>query len=113
MILVDESSKGLAPIIVEGIAAAIKSVKTQGPRVFLVEQNVLMTLKLADRHYVIDSGNIVFLGANYRTYRTRLWLSLHRETDFYNSIKINAECHERKPVGIYCYSRGTLSNGSL
>jgi branched-chain amino acid transport system ATP-binding protein len=64
LILVDEPSEGLAPIIVEGIAAAIKSMKSQGMAVLLVEQNVLMTLKLADRHYVIDSGKIIYQGLN-------------------------------------------------
>jgi branched-chain amino acid transport system ATP-binding protein len=64
LILVDEPSEGLAPIIVEGIAAAIKSMKNQGMAVLLVEQNVLMTLKLADRHYVIDSGKIIYQGLN-------------------------------------------------
>ena len=64
LILVDEPSEGLAPIVVEGIAAAIKSMKSQGMAVLLVEQNVLMTLKLADRHYVIDSGKIIYQGLN-------------------------------------------------
>ena len=64
LLLVDEPSEGLAPIIVEGIATAIKSMKTQGMSVLLVEQNVLMTLKLADRHYVIDSGKIIYQGLN-------------------------------------------------
>jgi branched-chain amino acid transport system ATP-binding protein len=64
LILVDEPSEGLAPIIVEEIAAALKSMKTQGMSVLLVEQNVLMTLKLADRHYVIDSGKIIYQGLN-------------------------------------------------
>ncbi len=64
LILVDEPSEGLAPLIVEDIAKAIKKMKNQGTTVLLVEQNVLMTLKLADRHYVIDSGKIIYSGLN-------------------------------------------------
>ncbi len=64
LILVDEPSEGLAPIIVEGIAAAIKSMKSQGMTVLLVEQNILMTLRIADRHYVIDSGKVIYQGLN-------------------------------------------------
>ena len=64
LILLDEPSEGLAPIIVKGIAEAIKKMKRRGMTVLLVEQNVLMTLKLADRHYIIDSGKIIYQGLN-------------------------------------------------
>ena len=64
LILLDEPSQGLAPVIVEDIAQAIGNMKNQGMGILLVEQNVLMTLSLADRHYIIDSGNIIYQGSN-------------------------------------------------
>lgn len=64
LILLDEPSEGLAPVIVKGIAEAIKGMKGRGMTILLVEQNVLMTLELADRHYIIDSGKIIYQGLN-------------------------------------------------
>jgi branched-chain amino acid transport system ATP-binding protein len=64
LILLDEPSQGLAPVIVECIAEAIRNMRNQGMGILLVEQNVLMTLKLADRNYIIDAGNIIYQGLN-------------------------------------------------
>jgi branched-chain amino acid transport system ATP-binding protein len=62
LLLLDEPSLGLAPLIVKQIFEAIKELNAQGLTVFLVEQNAYHTLKLADRGYVMVNGNITMSG---------------------------------------------------
>jgi branched-chain amino acid transport system ATP-binding protein len=62
LMLVDEPSQGLAPLIVEEVYQIIGGLKASGVSVLLVEQNALLALKVADRAYVLDEGRIVFHG---------------------------------------------------
>ena len=62
LLLLDEPSLGLAPLIVKQIFAAIKDLNREGLTVFLVEQNAYHTLKLADRGYVMVNGRITLSG---------------------------------------------------
>ncbi len=59
VLLMDEPSMGLAPILVEQVFDTIKNIKEAGTTIFLVEQNANMALEVADRAYVIQTGNIV------------------------------------------------------
>jgi len=60
LLLVDELSLGLAPVVVQKISRILKSInKTKGIGIFLVEQNVPMALELADKGYIIENGRIV------------------------------------------------------
>ena len=59
ILLMDEPSMGLAPILVEQVFDTITEIKEQGTTVFLVEQNATMALSIADRGYVLQTGNIV------------------------------------------------------
>ena len=59
VLLLDEPSMGLAPVLVEQIFNIIKEINTQGTTVLLVEQNALMALGIAHRGYVLQSGQIV------------------------------------------------------
>jgi len=59
LLLLDEPSMGLAPILVDEIFAAIEDLKRAGTTIFLVEQNAFAALKIADRGYVIETGGIV------------------------------------------------------
>jgi branched-chain amino acid transport system ATP-binding protein len=61
-ILLDEPSEGLAPIIVEQMAAAVKALKAEGLSVLLSEQNLYFAHEVADRAYVIDRGRIRYEG---------------------------------------------------
>jgi branched-chain amino acid transport system ATP-binding protein len=63
LILIDEPSQGLAPIIVHEVYRTIEDLRTHGVSILLVEQNALMALKAAQRAYVIDDGRIVYEGA--------------------------------------------------
>jgi branched-chain amino acid transport system ATP-binding protein len=65
LLLLDEPSLGLAPLIVKQIFAAIKELNSQGLTVFLVEQNAYHTLKLADRAYVMVNGKITMSGTGH------------------------------------------------
>jgi branched-chain amino acid transport system ATP-binding protein len=59
LLLLDEPSEGLAPVIVQQIAATIRELKTRGFTVLLVEQNFRFAQTVADRHYVMEHGRVV------------------------------------------------------
>lgn len=59
VLLLDEPSMGLSPILVEQIFSIIKNINQQGTTVLLVEQNALMALAVANRGYVLQTGQIV------------------------------------------------------
>src|SRR6476469_8454064 len=59
VLLLDEPSMGLAPILVEQIFDIIKTINQQGTTVLLVEQNALMALAIANRGYILQTGEIV------------------------------------------------------
>ena len=62
LLLLDEPSMGLAPVIVEDIARIIEEIKTQGVPVVLVEQNAELALELADYAYVLETGTLALEG---------------------------------------------------
>ena len=62
LLLLDEPSLGLAPIIIQQIFDIIEQLRKDGVTVFLVEQNANQALKLADRAYVLENGHIVMQG---------------------------------------------------
>jgi len=62
LMLVDEPSQGLAPMIVEEVYRILAELKARGVAIVLVEQNALLALKIADRAYVMDAGRIVHHG---------------------------------------------------
>lgn len=66
LLLLDEPSLGLAPIIIQQIFQIIEQLREEGVTIFLVEQNAHQALKLADRGYVMEHGHIVLedSGAN-------------------------------------------------
>ena len=63
MLMLDEPSMGLAPLIVKEIFALIQRIRSTGITVFLVEQNARVALKISDRAYVLETGNVVLSGA--------------------------------------------------
>jgi branched-chain amino acid transport system ATP-binding protein len=62
VLLLDEPSMGLSPILVEQIFEIIRSINEQGTTVLLVEQNALMALNVAKRGYILQTGEIVLTG---------------------------------------------------
>ncbi len=62
LIMMDEPSLGLAPIIVQGVFDIIREINKQGMTILLVEQNANMALKAAHRAYVMETGNITLSG---------------------------------------------------
>ena len=62
LLLLDEPSLGLAPIVVHAIFAAIDDINKEGTTILLVEQNAAMALAVAQRGYVIETGSIVLSG---------------------------------------------------
>ncbi len=62
LLLLDEPSMGLSPILTEEIFRIIREINSQGTSILLVEQNALMALSVAHRAYVLETGNIVLHG---------------------------------------------------
>ena len=62
MLLLDEPSLGLAPILVQQVFSTIKEINAQGTTVLLVEQNALQALSIAHRAYVLQTGRVVLEG---------------------------------------------------
>ncbi len=62
LLLLDEPSMGLAPIIVEEIFEVIKTLRDSGTTIFIVEQNAFLALSVTDRAYVLENGKIVMSG---------------------------------------------------
>jgi branched-chain amino acid transport system ATP-binding protein len=58
-LLLDEPTEGLAPVIVKQIGAAIRDLKEEGFTILLVEQNLQFAISVADRHYVLEHGQVV------------------------------------------------------
>jgi branched-chain amino acid transport system ATP-binding protein len=63
LVLLDEPSMGLAPVLVQEIFAIIREINEQGTTILLVEQNARMALKIANRAYVMQTGEIVLSGS--------------------------------------------------
>ena len=64
LLLVDELSLGLAPVIVDGLLEALSAIRAEGTTVLMVEQDVKAALTCADRGYVLRQGRIVKSGAS-------------------------------------------------
>ncbi|MCL6592356.1 MAG: ABC transporter ATP-binding protein [Alicyclobacillus sp.] len=62
VLLLDEPSLGLSPLLVEQVFTALAEIKQQGTTILLVEQNAAMALELADRGYVLANGRLVLAG---------------------------------------------------
>ena len=59
LLLMDEPSMGLAPVLVEAIFETIRQINKEGTTILLVEQNALMALSVANRGYILQTGEIV------------------------------------------------------
>ena len=64
MLLLDEPTEGLAPVIVQQIGRTIREIKTRGFTVLLVEQNFRFAATVADRHYVVEHGRLIDMTPN-------------------------------------------------
>jgi branched-chain amino acid transport system ATP-binding protein len=62
VLLLDEPSLGLAPILVDAIFEVIREINSEGTTILLIEQNALLALKTASRGYVLETGNIALSG---------------------------------------------------
>jgi branched-chain amino acid transport system ATP-binding protein len=62
MMLLDEPSMGLAPLLMAGVFDALKQINQEGTTILLVEQNARMALKFAQRGYVLENGLVVLAG---------------------------------------------------
>ncbi len=63
LLLLDEPSLGLAPLVVEDIMATLSGLRAEGMTILLVEQNARAALKVADRAYVLETGRIILSGS--------------------------------------------------
>jgi branched-chain amino acid transport system ATP-binding protein len=63
LLILDEPSQGLAPLIVQEVLKVVAAARAEGISVLLVEQNVRAAVEIADRAYVLDDGRVVYSGA--------------------------------------------------
>jgi branched-chain amino acid transport system ATP-binding protein len=63
LLMLDEPSLGLAPIIVQQLFETLKTIRAQGTTILLVEQNAHMALSIADRGYVLETGTVIVQGS--------------------------------------------------
>lgn len=63
IVLMDEPTEGLAPIVVRELRDKLLEIKQEGVTIFLAEQNVKLALSLCDRHYIMEKGEIRFEGS--------------------------------------------------
>ena len=93
MIMIDEPSLGLAPLMVEEVFGVLRALKNEGITLLIVEQNTRVALDLADFGYVMESGRIVLEGkaedlkANEDVREFYLGLNLEGERKSYRNIK--------------------------
>jgi branched-chain amino acid transport system ATP-binding protein len=59
LLLLDEPTEGLAPVIVQQIGGVLRTLKTKGFTILLVEQNFRFAATVADRHYIVDNGRVI------------------------------------------------------
>ena len=71
LLILDEPSQGLAPLIVREVFRIVQQMRAEGISVLLVEQNARMSLEIADNAYVLDDGIMVYSGTGPRTRRRR------------------------------------------
>jgi branched-chain amino acid transport system ATP-binding protein len=62
LLILDEPSQGLAPLIVQDVFRVVSAARAEGISVLLVEQNVRAAVEIADRAYVLDDGRVVYSG---------------------------------------------------
>ncbi len=83
LLLLDEPSLGLAPMIVEEIAKAVEGFRADGVTILLVEQNAELALHLASRGYVIETGSIVLADSSERLLQNpQVWASYLGQQDW-------------------------------
>jgi len=63
LLLLDEPSMGLAPILVDQILDVVTKLKAEGMTIMLVEQNAFAALSIADRGYVLETGSVILSGS--------------------------------------------------
>jgi branched-chain amino acid transport system ATP-binding protein len=64
LLLIDEPTEGLAPMVVADIFRLMEELKAQGVAILLIEQNIHKAIHLCDRHYVIERGKVVLEGVS-------------------------------------------------
>ena len=64
LLLLDEPTEGLAPVIVQQIGEVIRTLKRKGFTILLVEQNFRFAATIADRHYVVEHGRVIDMIGN-------------------------------------------------
>jgi branched-chain amino acid transport system ATP-binding protein len=77
LLLLDEPTEGLAPVIIQQIGATIRAIKERGFTVLLVEQNSRFAATVADRHYVMDHGKVVDMIPNHAMAASRAKLEAY------------------------------------
>jgi branched-chain amino acid transport system ATP-binding protein len=63
LLMIDELSLGVAPVVIESMVDIVKEIRNQGVAILLIEQNAQLALEIADRGYVMEMGKIVLQGA--------------------------------------------------
>ena len=84
LLMLDEPVEGLAPVIVDEIVAQLNRIKATGVPILLVEQNLEVCTRLADRHYIVEQGRIVYTANN------AAFLADHAVKDRYLAVNVTS-----------------------
>ena len=84
LLMLDEPVEGLAPVIVDEIVAQLNRIKATGIPILLVEQNLEVCTRLADRHYIVEQGRIVYTANN------AAFLADHAVKDRYLAVNVTS-----------------------
>ncbi len=71
LVVLDEATEGLAPLIREEIWACLRAIKDEGEAILVIDKNVDALARFADRHVVIEKGRVVWTGTTRRSARRR------------------------------------------
>src|SRR5437879_12817586 len=97
VLLMDEPSEGLAPLVVAEVGRTIARLKAEGQSILLVEQNVRLALELADEVVILNTGRVAFTGSAGEARGNEALITQHLGV-FFNDVPLRTRHHGVMPI---------------